>query len=111
MAGRRNDDPEVISCGGQFAAELAGLGSRHGPHEYAQLASQVKHDWDIWLYIPVALGFVLIAMAMAYAIIDVPSTGNARLSQRRFLEFRQLPLVLASLVFIMVGFAAQRSRQ
>ena len=35
---------------------------------------------------------------MAYAIIDVPSTGNARLSQRRFLEFRQLPLLLASLV-------------
>jgi hypothetical protein len=65
---------------------------------YAQLANQVKHDWDIWLYILVALGFVLIAMAMAYAIIDVPATGNARLSQRRFLEFRQLPLILASLV-------------
>ncbi|HWH90501.1 MAG TPA: patatin-like phospholipase family protein [Candidatus Binatia bacterium] len=66
--------------------------------KYAQLADQVRHDWDIWLCILVALGFVLIAMAMAYAIIDVPATGNARLSQRRFLEFRQLPLILASLV-------------
>ena len=65
---------------------------------YAHLADQVRLDWDIWLYILVALGFGLIAVAMAYAIIDVPSTGNARLSQRRFLEFRQLPLVLASLV-------------
>src|SRR6266542_5380392 len=35
---------------------------------------------------------------MAYAIIDVPSTGNAQLPQRRFLEFRQLLLMLASLV-------------
>ena len=35
---------------------------------------------------------------MAYAIIDVPSTGNVRLPQRRFLEFRQTPLLLASLV-------------
>ena len=65
---------------------------------YAQLADQVKHFWDIWIYILAGLGFVLIAMAMAYAIIDVPSTGNARLSQRRFLEFRQIPLMLASLI-------------
>ncbi len=66
--------------------------------KYAQLADQTKHFWDMWLYILVALGFGLIAMAMAYAIIDVPSTGNARLSQRRVLEFRQLPLMLASLI-------------
>jgi len=45
-----------------------------------------------------AVGFVLIAIAMAYAIIDVPSTGNARLPQSRFLKFRQLPLFLASLI-------------
>jgi hypothetical protein len=45
-----------------------------------------------------AVGFVLIAVAMAYAIIDVPSTGNAGFSQRRFLKFRQLPLFLASLI-------------
>jgi hypothetical protein len=44
-----------------------------------------------------AAGFALIAVAMAYAIIDVPSTGNVRLSQRRFLWFSQLPLLLASL--------------
>ena len=31
-----------------------------------------------------AVGFVLIAIAMAYAIIDVPSTGNARLHQSCF---------------------------
>ena len=44
------------------------------------------------------VGFALVAIAMAYAIIDVPSTGNARLPQRRFLIFRQLPLLLASLI-------------
>jgi hypothetical protein len=66
--------------------------------KYAQLADQTKHFWDMWLYILAVLGFVMIAMAMAYAIIDVPSTGNARLSQRRFLEFRQIPLMLASLI-------------
>ena len=66
--------------------------------KYAQLADQVKHNWDIWLNILLALGGASIAIAMAYAIIDVPSTGNARLPQRRFLEFRQLPLMLGSLV-------------
>ena len=66
--------------------------------KYAQIANQIKHDWDIWLNILLAIGGASIAIAMAYAIIDVPSTGNARLPQRRFLEFRQLPLMLASLV-------------
>src|SRR5882724_5250387 len=54
--------------------------------------------WNFPLNTLLAVGFALIAAAMAYAIIDVPSTGNARFPQRRFLEFRQLPLVLASLV-------------
>jgi hypothetical protein len=58
----------------------------------------VKRPWDIGLTILLAVGFALIAIAMAYAIIDVPSTGNARLSQRRFLIYRQLPLFLASLI-------------
>ncbi len=58
----------------------------------------MERYWDIWLNILLAIGGALIAVAMAYAIIDVPSTGNARLPQRRFLEFRQLPLMLASLV-------------
>jgi rRNA maturation protein Nop10 len=58
----------------------------------------VEQPWDIGLTILLAVGFALIAVAMAYAIIDVPSTGNARLSQRRFLIFRQLPLLLASLI-------------
>jgi hypothetical protein len=53
--------------------------------------------WDTGLTILLAAGFALIAVAMAYAIIDVPSIGNVRLSQRRFLWFRQLPLLLASL--------------
>jgi patatin-like phospholipase len=66
--------------------------------KYAQMADQIMHFWDLWIYLLAALGFMFIAMAMAYAIIDVPSTGNARLPQRRFLEFRQLPLMLASLV-------------
>ena len=35
---------------------------------------------------------------MAYSILDVPSTGNARFSQSRFLKYRQLPLLIASLV-------------
>src|SRR5262245_59804519 len=66
--------------------------------KYTQLADQIKHNWDIWLNILLATGGAFIAVAMAYAIIDVPSTGNARLPQRRFLEFRQLPLTLSALV-------------
>ena len=58
----------------------------------------VEHYWDIGLAIALVVGFALIAIAMAYAIVDVPSTGNAQLSQRRFLIFRQLPLLLASLI-------------
>jgi preprotein translocase subunit YajC len=58
----------------------------------------VAHRWDIGLTILLAVGFALIAIAMAYAIIDVPSTGNARWPQSRFLKFRQLPLLLASLI-------------
>jgi Patatin-like phospholipase len=60
--------------------------------------SSIKQPWDIGLTILLALGFALIAIAMAYAIIDVPATGNRRLSQRRFLIFRQVPLFLASLI-------------
>jgi hypothetical protein len=46
--------------------------------------------WNFPLNTLLLVGFALIAMAMAYAIIDVPSTGNARFPQRRFLKFRQL---------------------
>jgi multisubunit Na+/H+ antiporter MnhC subunit len=66
--------------------------------KYAQLTNHIMQRWDCWLNILPAVGFVLIAVAMAYAMIDVPSTGDARFSQRRFLKFRQLPLFLASLV-------------
>jgi hypothetical protein len=58
----------------------------------------VAQQWDIGLTILLIIGFALIAVATAYAIIDVPSTGNTRLSQRRFLKFYQLPLLLASLI-------------
>ena len=58
----------------------------------------VQQRWDTGLTILLAAGFALIAVAMAYAIIDVPSTGDVRFSQRRFLWFRQLPLLLASLI-------------
>jgi hypothetical protein len=60
--------------------------------------ASVEQYWDIGLTVVLAVGFALVAMAMASAIIDVPSTGNARLSQRRFLWVRQLPLLLASLI-------------
>ena len=59
---------------------------------------QILHRYNIGLTILLVLGFLLIAIAMAYSIIDVPSTGNARFSQGRFLMYRQLPLLFASLV-------------
>src|SRR4029077_5806539 len=65
---------------------------------WAAWADSVKHQWDRYLTILLAVGFVLIALAMAYAIIDVPSTGNLRYSQRLFLWLRQFPLFLASLI-------------
>lgn len=58
----------------------------------------IKQPWETGLTLLLVVGFALIAVAMAYAIIDVPSTGDTRLSQRRFLVFRQLPLLLASLL-------------
>ena len=68
------------------------------PPDWNAWEDSVKWPWDIGLTILLAVGFALIAVAMAYAIIDVPSTGDARFSQRRFLIFRQLPLFLASLI-------------
>jgi Patatin-like phospholipase len=58
---------------------------------------QLLQWWNVPLNTLLAVGGALIAVAMAYAIIDVPSTGNARLPQRRFLKFRMIPLVLAAL--------------
>jgi Patatin-like phospholipase len=68
------------------------------PLDWDAWAESVKHPWDIALTVLLAIGFALIAMAMAYAIIDVPSTGNAGYPQSRFLKFRQLPLFLAALI-------------
>jgi hypothetical protein len=59
---------------------------------------QLLQWWNLPLNALLALGGALIAVAMAYAIIDVPSTGNARLPQGRFLKFRMIPLVVAALV-------------
>jgi hypothetical protein len=58
----------------------------------------VGERWDVGLTILLAVGFVLVATAMAYAIVDVPSTGNLRLPQSRFLLLRQLPLLLAAVI-------------
>ena len=64
--------------------------------DWAGFWAKVFKPWDLGLTVLLAAGLVLIAIAMAYAIIDVPSTGNAKFSQHRFLKFRQLPLFLAS---------------
>ena len=53
--------------------------------------------YDVALHILLAGSFLLIAIAMAYAIVDVPSTGNSGFSQSRFLKVRQMPLLIASL--------------
>jgi hypothetical protein len=66
--------------------------------DWSNWKAPVPQYWDIGLWIALAVGFALVAVAMAYAMIDVPSTGNARYSQRLFLWFRQLPLLLASLI-------------
>jgi Patatin-like phospholipase len=59
---------------------------------------QMIQWWNLPLNMLLVAALVLIAIAMAYAIVDVPSTGNARLSQRSFLKYRQIPLFLASLI-------------
>ncbi len=59
---------------------------------------QIIDWWNLPLNTMLAVGLVLVAISMAYAIVDVPSTGNMRLPQRRFLIFRQLPLILAALI-------------
>ena len=64
--------------------------------EPANFQKIVQH-WYLGVYGFAIIGFMLVAVAMAYAIVDVPSTGNARLPQSRFLLFRQIPLTLASL--------------
>ncbi|HEY1583778.1 MAG TPA: patatin-like phospholipase family protein [Chthoniobacterales bacterium] len=57
---------------------------------------KIVASYDLALHILLAASFILIAVAMAYAIVDVPSTGNAGLAQKRFLEWRQLPLLIAA---------------
>jgi len=76
------------------------LGSINVEPNWNTWTTSVQLYWDISLTIVLASGFALVAVAMAYAIIDVPSTGKAgfTLSQRHFLIFRQLPLFLASLI-------------
>jgi Patatin-like phospholipase len=58
---------------------------------------QTVYSYGIALNILLGVSFVLVALAMAYAIVDVPSTGNAGFSQVRFLNVRQLPLLVAAL--------------
>ena len=52
--------------------------------------------YDVALHFLLVGSFLFIAVAMAYAIVDVPSTGNAGLPQRRFLQWRQIPLLIAA---------------
>jgi len=57
----------------------------------------IVHRYDIVLSLLLTGSFLLVALAMAYAIVDVPATGNARWPQGKFLLFRQLPLAVAAL--------------
>ncbi|HXA09713.1 MAG TPA: patatin-like phospholipase family protein, partial [Chthoniobacterales bacterium] len=59
--------------------------------------TSIMQQYDIALTALLSTCFVLVAVAMAYAIIDVPTTGNAGFPQRRFLEVRQIPLFIAAL--------------
>jgi hypothetical protein len=77
---------------------LAAINVEPGWSTWTASVEQLEQRWDIGLTILLAVGFALIAIAMAYAIIDVPSTGNEGLPQSRFLKFRQLPLLLACLI-------------
>jgi hypothetical protein len=74
------------------------LGTINLQPNWSTWTDSAQHRWDIGLALLLMIAFALIAIAMAYAIVDVPSTGNARLRQRRFLIFRQLPLFLAALI-------------
>ncbi|HEU5248079.1 MAG TPA: patatin-like phospholipase family protein [Candidatus Udaeobacter sp.] len=98
--------PRLYLAAINLQPDWVGLATRHSwyllannlPPDWASWADSIKHPWNFGLTIMLGVAFLLVAIAMAYAIIDVPSTGNARLSQRRFLKFRQLPLFLASLI-------------
>src|SRR5437588_891642 len=98
--------PRLYLAAINLQPDWAGLGMRHSwhllanhlPDDWKAWEDSIKHPWNISMTIMLAVAFALIAIAMAYAVIDVPSTGNARFSQRRFLKFRQLPLFLASLI-------------
>jgi len=68
--------------------------------DWSRWTGVVGRRWNISLAMLLVVGVALIAVAMAYAIMDVPSTGNARLPQRRFLIFRQLPLLLGALILV-----------
>ena len=58
---------------------------------------RILAHYDLALAILLGGSFLLIAVAMAYAIVDVPSSGDARFPQSRFLACRQLPLLVAAL--------------
>jgi len=98
--------PRLYLAAINLQPDWSGLATRHSwyllvsnlPPDWNAWENSVKQPWNIALASILAVGFALIAVAMAYAIIDVPSTGNARFTQRLFLKFRQLPLFLASLV-------------
>src|SRR5262249_48181849 len=52
--------------------------------------------WSEWL---VAVGGTLLAMAMVYIVLDLPSVGNRQRTQRSFVEYCFGPLVTATGAF------------
>jgi hypothetical protein len=59
-----------------------------------------EYPADPWHYLlQVAAG--LLAVSVAYMVVDLPSGGDARLSQRKFLLFGLTPLMLSSIGFML----------
>jgi hypothetical protein len=55
---------------------------------------------DPWSYLPyTAAG--LLALAVAYMVVDLPSAGDGRLAQRNFLLFGLAPLMFSSIGFVL----------
>jgi hypothetical protein len=98
--------PRLYLAAINLQPDWIGLSTKHSwqllindsPPDWDAWGKSVRLPWNVGMIIMLVAAFALIAMAMAYAIIDVPSTGNARFRQRQFLKFRQIPLFVASLI-------------
>src|SRR2546430_7659681 len=73
--------PRLYLAAINLQPDWSGLATRHSwyllvsnlPPDWNAWENSVKQPWNIALAIILAVGFALIAVAMAYAIIDVPS--------------------------------------